>query len=471
MKFSSHQINDWLADRAWPVFWRSVPALLAVVGLLGTLVFVAAGRQQHYGLHLRYRRIVTGALGAGNFEMARVACLRGLSLDGDKAARLEWLFYLSVALNGLGHDREAAALLATAAPLDHPGCVPAHLATAQALLNGTNVTDAMVRMAGQHLLNALTLNPQSPEINEMLGRFYINTHDLAKARPLLKQAYPFKNNVALLLAITYRADRDESAARTWADAAIETFTKRLKNVSPRDSQPDRLGLVQALLIENNPAAALKILEEGMAISGSPAYDSAVAEVCATWAAQLAAAAKSNSAECLRLIQKGLACAPLNLKLWLGLIQISHFPDAAGMQAQALISEQVGQARGEPAAWWHFLLATDARQAGRAEESRRHLQAAYQFAPDIPQIANDRAMDLAVGPQADLPQALAIIQPVVEKFPTNPGFRDTRGRILLRLGRAAEAVADLEFAAARLQNAIETRQALAAARAASGRPKP
>jgi tetratricopeptide (TPR) repeat protein len=366
-------------------------------------------------------------------------------------------------MNGLGHQREAVALLATAAPLDHPGFVRAHLAVAQSLLNSTNVSDAMVQMAGQHLLNALALDPQSPEINEMLGRFYINTHDLEKARSSLKQVYPFKNDVALLLAITYSAGRDESATKAWADAAIETFTKRLKNASPLDSQADRLGLVQALLIENNPAEALKILEEGIGINESPVYDAGVAEVCATWAAQMAARTNFDSAECLRLVQKGLRKSPQNLKLWLVLIQISHAADAAGAQARSMIKELMETAGGETAAGWHLLLATDARRFDQKEESRRHLQAAYQLAPDIPEVANDMAMDMAFGPQPDLGRALLIIQTVVERFPTSPNFRDTRGRILLELGRASEAMADLEFAAGKLPDSNEVQQALAAAR--------
>ena len=70
------------------------------------------------------------------------------------------------------------------------------------------------------------------------------------------------------------------------------------------------------------------------------------------------------------------------------------------------------------------------------------------------------MDLAGGSPEDMNRALKLIQSVVEQFPDNPGFRDTRGRVLARLGRNENAAADLEFAAARLANPAEARMALA-----------
>jgi uncharacterized protein HemY len=47
---------------------------------------------------------------------------------------------------------------------------------------------------------------------------------------------------------------------------------------------------------------------------------------------------------------------------------------------------------------------------------------------------------------------------LDQFPDNAGFRNTRGRILARLGRNAEAAPDLEFAAPRLTNPADSAQA-------------
>jgi tetratricopeptide (TPR) repeat protein len=157
-----------------------------------------------------------------------------------------------------------------------------------------------------------------------------------------------------------------------------------------------------------------------------------------------------------------------MKLWQLLIQLSHSPDETGLAAQKAVQQQLAQSSGTTLAWWRFWLATDARLHHQPEDLRAHLQKAYQIAPEIPQIANDLAMDLAFGQPVDLARALAVVQPVVEKFPDNPGFRDTRGRILLKLGRYAEAASDLEFASLKLSHASETEAALEEARRALGR---
>ncbi len=291
-------------------------------------------------------------------------------------------------------------------------------------------------------------------------------------------------------------ENDASAATLWADRAIAAIRKKLIKSAPRTNPSDRLGLVHALMIkgkyaplldpleramltstnsapQNSPpvwldlvrdlmhaekyAPALETLEQATRVSPSPVYPLAIADVCAVWTEKIP---PGNNVERLRLIQKGLKNAPENLKLQLLLVQATHAADDSGLAAKKLLDESVAAATGQSAAWWHFLLWTDARMKGDLTTARRHLQTAYELAPQIPQIQNDFAMDLSTGNREDLERALKIIQPVVDKFPNNPGFRDTRGQILARLGRNEAAAEDLEFAAARMANAINTRKTLA-----------
>ncbi len=81
---------------------------------LALLAAIAAKPSGTMNLRQEYRRIAVASIGAGDYEKARVACLRGLSMAGNDRANLEWLFNLSAALHGLGHQSEAAALLAAA---------------------------------------------------------------------------------------------------------------------------------------------------------------------------------------------------------------------------------------------------------------------------------------------------------------------------------------------------------------------
>ena len=173
-------------------------------------------------MHRRYDRLARGLLAAGKFEEARVACLRGLAVENSEQDRAQWLFYLAVALNGLGQQHDAVALVNAAAPLDHPGCVEAHLLVAQNLLNSTNLTTDTenLHLAEHHLLNALALDPSSLAANEDMARFDINTHKLAKARARLMKIYPRKPDTALLLAISYDMETNGTSAVRWADRAV-----------------------------------------------------------------------------------------------------------------------------------------------------------------------------------------------------------------------------------------------------------
>jgi len=460
MNFSSHKFNDWLAERRWRMFWRCLPALLAMSGALLVLGVVIANDSQRSELRLRYRRTATSALAARNFETARVACLRGLSFDSDEQTRLQWLFNLSIALNGLGRGQEAAALLVTAAPEDHPGYVQAHVTVAQMLLNSTNITEAAVHSAERQLQNAHALEPQSMEINEMLGRFYINTGKFDEARKLLLEVYPVKKNVALLLAITYSASHDPVAARTWSNTAIEVFAKNLKQASPIDSPVDRMGLAEALSFQGNYQEALNILESGLPLSTNRVYGLAIADVCATWAAKLPITTNDEKVQRYNLVQEGISHSPLHPKLWSLLLEFLR-PAAVEKRDMAIgLAELLPKVK-DPTLL-HYLLCLLGRARGDFLSARAHLEKAYRLSPELPAVANDMAMQKAFDTPEDLAGALAIIQSVLNQHPDAPAFRDTRGHILVKLGRYRDAVLDLEYALPYLQPATETHRALAAA---------
>jgi len=528
MKYRRHSLNNqidrWLSSRPWRILGYCVPVLLAGGVLLVLLALILS--QHTTELNARYDRLVQYLLAARKFEEARVASLHGLNELKDERARAQKLFYLALALNGLGQKQEAAQLLNVAAPLDHPGCVEAQLLAAQTLLSDTNLTVEAIRakplnatnataetlhQAERHLLNALVLDPQSLEANELLGRFYINTHNPAKAHACLMKIYSAKPESALLLSLTCVQTNDQPGAVLWADRAITAYEQNLLKSAPHYHPEDRLGLVQALSVkrlyepvrpdlaprvrtdtntppQDSPAfwigvvrllmlngkygTALETLDQQMLINTNPIYSSAIAQICAAWAGRIPPTKKGGSTERLQLIQKGLANGPENLTLQLLLAQASHATDETGPAAKKLLDESVAGATNDAAAAsWHFVLWTDARFRGELAAARQHLQTAYQLAPNNPQIKNDLAMDLSTGSRQDVERALTLIQSLADEFPVDPGIRDTRGQILAKLGRNQEALADLEFAAPRLRNSLETRQVLAKVYAALGRTPP
>jgi len=179
-----------------------------------------------------------------------------------------------------------------------------------------------------------------------------------------------------------------------------------------------------------------------------------------WQANLEREKPKDVAGRLRIVQLGLQHAPANQDLLKALASLSGLRGAEGDTARQAVNQLL--AAGENVALLHFCLGGLAWQQGDLEKTRFHFDAAYASAPQAPDIANNLAAVLANGEKPDLARALAIIQPLVERFPNHPYYRDTRGQILLRLGRDREAVQDLEFSLAKLDDPRPTHKALAQA---------
>src|SRR6185436_19715313 len=163
---------------------------------------------------------------------------------------------------------------------------------------------------------------------------------------------------------------------------------------------------------------------------------------------------------LKLLQQGLRYAPENQMLLKELVSLSRLNIAQGLTAREVLAKQL--AEGKSVAIIHFLLGLDAWQRGQGDSARQHFVLAFDSAPLMPEVANNMAMILVVGEQPDFPRALAIIESVLNKWPNNPNFRETRGQVLVRMGRWREAVTDLEFALPLVHSPGGTHNSLAAA---------
>ena len=446
---------DWMETRSYRVLWRSLPALL--VGVAWVLFGLTWRNWSAAGMDSRYSTTAVRALAAKDFPTARVACLRLLSAGN--TSREEHIFLLALATQGLGRTQEATKLLQLAAPLAKPGYAPAHLHVARLLLNGTNATPHTVRAGEIHLKHVLTLEPTSAEANEILGLLYYKRGDWDLAKKHLATAASTKPNFALLLAGIAKDEGDKDLARAWAERAVRPFRDRVKDAKV-DRLEDRMVWVQGLVLLEQYAEAMRVLEAGRKQSDNPAYGPALGSVCAAWAKTLAKDQPEDLTNRIALIQRGLEAAPRNPNLLRLLLDLTRLKGAEADAARETMSKKLSE--GSTSAILHFMLGSDAWQRGEAEAARQHLRLAFDTAPNMPIIANNMAAMLITGTPDDLPKALDIIQPVAEKYPTNPYFRDTRGIILAKLGRWEEAIKDLEFSLPQVPSKGATHEALALA---------
>ena len=447
-------VRIWLETRPYWRLWWSIPALLTGVAW-GVFGFMLASWTP-VGTRAQYSSAATKALAARDFQTARIASQR-LLLSGP--SRAQDLFQLARAKIGLGQTEEAFALLKLAAPLETPGYAPAHVLIARSLLAAANLTPPAIKQAETHLNHALKLEPNSVEAHELLGWVYFQRHDWDLAEEHFQAAVAAKPGVALTLATLSKAKGDDLSMRRWAERAAKYYRDKM-NGAKADSPPDRMAWAQAWEMQGNYAEAIQVLDDGRKRSNSPVYPSALASLYASQAEHVATLEPRNVISRFKLIQQGLECEPKNVRLLKLLIALSHMDGPEANAARDSLTNLL--AEGGSSAMLHFILGSDAWQQGEKEQAQKHFVLAYELAPNLPVVANNMALMLAMGSSPDLPQALALIQPLVEKFPDQPHFRDTRGQVLVKLGRWQEAVKDLELALPQLHDKGATHLALAQA---------
>lgn len=436
---------------------RMQRALFLMQGLpaLGVAVCVATGSVlgmlSERDLAERYRREANSCLSAGSYQEAKTCLERLLDMG---AAGEQDRYNLSAALDQLGEHERAAKLLAKLTPPDGRGFPPARLRLAKRLL-ADGPAPARLRQAEQQLLCAIREAPQEPGAHLLLGGLYWDTGRPELAEPHLK-AGDRQPEANLALALLYKARSKDSQVRDRATRAYDEFAARAA-AHPEDLS-SRLNAARAAVLLDNYAGAAILLQAGLDRPAGAACRQALAKLYAAWAADFERQDPEKLADRLRLLEEGLAYDPSEPELLQQLQTLAQRRGKGADEARAQLEGLLTQGKGSAAL--HFVLGTDACARGRSEEALLHLGLAHQLAPQFTAAANNLAWALANAPQPDLHQALALSNAAIEMHPQEPEYRDTRGRILVRLGRWKEALPDLEAALSGLRPSADLHNALA-----------
>jgi tetratricopeptide (TPR) repeat protein len=308
-------------------------------------------------------------------------------------------------------------------------------------------------------VHALSLDPKFMGANELLAQVYIRTGQWELACQRLNEVVGKRPEVSLLLAAVLKERGDAAAARSWAERAARFHRERLEE-SKLDLPQHRCGWARALAMLEDYPQAFKILQEGWGYSRDRAYPPMIGDVCAAWVEAMAEKSFPDLQTRLTTVEKGLEFAPQNELLLKDLVRLSRLEGTEGQKARDALTRNLAEGKGT--AIIHFALGLDAWQRGQPDQARNHFALAFDTAPQMPEVGNNMAMILALGDKPDLPRALGIIQSVLEKYPKSANFRETRGEILVKMGRWQEAVVDLEYALPILGSRRNTHSALAEA---------
>lgn len=452
-------IRRWVKTRNFKYLRWGIPALLGIAAWMAFGLCVLL--QKPSQVQREYTRIAGRALANKEFEVARVATQRLLAMGVEP--RRKHLFDLALTLGGLGRDQEAVSLLGNIAPPDQPGYLPAQLFVAHSLLTRTNVSLEDVRRAEKHLRRVVAVDEKSADANELLGRVYMRLGNWELANNFLELVVGERPELSLMLAVVAKARGNDIAMRNWAERAARYHREKLGVT--KDQPGHRLALADALAMLEDYQGASVELERGWNSFENRAYLVPLGQIYGLWVDSVARSSPRDLAQRAQLLQKGLGVAPQNELLLRHLIRLTRMDGAEGAAARDTLQKML--ASGNATAVLHYALGVDAWQRGQPGEARQHFTLAYAAAPQLPYVANNMAMILIAAEPPDPTKALAIIESVLEKFPDNPNFRETRGEALVLLGRPAEAVKDLEFALPLLASKKFPHKALAKAYRAMG----
>lgn len=456
------RLGRWLAGRDYGRLFGGLPALCAMALLAGAAVFSSGLKPAH--VEGPWRDAAGAAVERGEHAVAVTAYRALLQLRGE--AQTEYRFRLARSLHALGREREAGALFRTLAPLSRPVYAPAHLFLANLLLAEPHPSPLLRGAAEQQIKHVLALRPDDAEANELMGKMFAAKGQLEEAKRHFLKAAPQREEAVMLLAATLLAQGDQKGALSYYDRARLRFRERLAQRTGEDLEAT-LGLSRALTALGDHKAAVAVVEPAWKLNPRPAYTTELARVCAAWALALAQDKTAYATNRLKVVEQGLQYAPTNVLLIGQLVELADAGGPAASTARTRLDQMLADADKAPIV--NFCLGLAAERRGDVPGARKFYELACQRLPRWGHLLNNLAWSLAAAPEPDLPRAVEMIDRVVRAHPREPRYRDTRGHILLKVGRLREGVRELEAGLQGLPDSAkpDTFRALAQAYAALG----
>ena len=314
------------------------------------------------------------------------------------------------------------------------------------------------------------------------GRWEIASYFLEQLVPKDSEADETKaqrQDLLIKLALAYRRQGIERLATTYADGRVWRTTRAVRSENPSEDD-SRLLWANGLVFERKLQEAIDVLQAAANVNTDPRYGTAIAEVFLLRLAGIDTASSGGGSSVpvdallpanltgiapeqtpqIELLRQAFHYGPHHPAVLTMLARFSTEESPDGEQARVWLKDSL--AKSEAPASVHFILGTAAVKKGNLAEATTQLEQAVQRDPKLVEAANNLAYTLARTDPPQMEQAPPAFGIRPESQALASANRETRGQILLMLGRLTEAIQDLEYVVEKMPNDIQAHAGLATA---------
>ena len=459
----SNSVGCYLGSRK---FSRLLGAIPSVVMLLPVCFFAARiptySDQRKAGF---YHIEAIKARDQGDFKTASLCYrkIRTLLSDSDI-----YIYESAVSAAEAGNIDEAYELMNQIAALEEeiPSFAAAHIWIAGSLLRGKIDVKNATEIARQHLKKSLIVSPGNAAAIITLAELYIRQEKYAEAIDLIRPLEG-KQTVATLFRARIHLAQGEVQQAT-EKAAMVDAAYRKKSAVRKLPLGDIVFWSQAAELLDQPAEVQRIMEmlESDASTDSDSRDALVRFYCARFD-QLIYSDDTFAATQLELMQKAAKLDPTHEGVVERVAILTKKNNDIGNRAREII-EQVERSQ-TLSNRIETTLAVSAFQRKDYDDAVERFEKLYAANSSSAKIANNLAWLLTQTTNPNLERALQMANRANElNHGRNALHRETRGQILVRLGRYDEAIVDLEFAINGIPESRELMDSLATAYERTGK---
>lgn len=416
-----------------------VPALI-MCGLLGYVFTQVLTRSEV--VKNRYSKGASTAIANEDYELAKVYFSRlMLETELSQPQRLQWM----IVLQATGEKEKAMQVLDALAPEENLGYDKAHRLKAIQLANqislGKSEGDTLERL-GRHLERS---NDNSVEIMQAKAIYFKGIGDVEKTIDSLTRAAELNPSIYLALAnyqskvgrtLDYR-ETLKRASLAFRDVLADNPLNHIASIQ----------LANILTRQERIADAEKVLKEAYAKKRNVELRQALS----SFYVLLFDRATSNDESIgtkLNYLISALNYDPNHPPAYQRMIELYINNDESSSSDLQVIRMELQQliSGNQPSPMAHFSLSNILWEEGKQKEAEFHLMQAYELNSEFVVVLNNLAWVLAHRKDApDLKRAFELANKAVEIRPKDARYRDTRGTILMKLGRYREAITDLQLA--------------------------